>query len=307
MQQEDCVLRVGIVGATGVLGRVLVPLLLQQNYAVHALVRSPKKAQVLAAAGAEIEQCDLLSTDISSRLPSMLAGCDAVVHIATAIPQNFTALEAWDANTRLRTDGTRQLLNASLAVGAKCYIQQSIVMAYPDSSDRWLREDIPLDTSDTSPIRAAICAPVIAMEAMVRSISPEQLRWCILRGGNFVGTGTIQDEVVKRLQTGKEIVPGDGRNFISPIHVADMATAIASALRHAPAGSIFNIVDEPIRYGEYLDRLAALLGTSPPPRDLNLPCLPSFRCSNRAAQDVLGWTPTRGIWPKTTANLGIKP
>jgi 2-alkyl-3-oxoalkanoate reductase len=297
-REEDNVMLVGIVGANGVLGRVLVPLLLQQNYAVRALVRSPKKGQVLAATDVEIVPCDLLSPEISTRLSSILVGCDAVVHIATAIPPNPTLPGAWDANTRLRTDGTRRLLNASLAIGAKRYIQQSIVMAYPDSGDRWLDEDTPLDTSST---RASICKPVIEMEAMVRAISSEHLRWSILRGGAFVGSGTAQDETIKRLHKGEETVFGDGSNFISPIHVADMAAAIATALERAPADSIFNIVDKPIRQDDYLNNLAAKLGTSTPPRNLTLPRPPSFRCSNLAARDVLGWNPTKGIWPKNTA------
>jgi uncharacterized protein YbjT (DUF2867 family) len=92
-----------VIRATGVLGRVLVPLLLQQNHAVRALVRSPEKAQWLATAGAESAQCNLLAPNVANDLPSLLVGCDAVIHIATAIPLDFTALGAWGANNRLRT------------------------------------------------------------------------------------------------------------------------------------------------------------------------------------------------------------
>jgi nucleoside-diphosphate-sugar epimerase len=152
--------------------------------------------------------------------------------------------------------------------------------------DDWITEDIPLDSS---PGRASICGPVIAMETMVREIPPEKLECCILRGGRFVGKGTFQDRAIENLRAGQERVPCDGSSFLSHIHVEDMASSVAAALVKAPAGSTFNIVDEPIRQGEYLERLAALVGAPKPRRDPNLACPPSQRCSNQAAKAVLGW------------------
>lgn len=288
-------MRVFIAGATGVLGRALIPLLLRQGSSVIALARSPQKVDALVATGVGASEGDLLAPDMPARLPALLAGCDAVIHIATAIPRNLADPSAWETNNRLRTEGTRRLLDASLAVGVRRYVQQSIVMAYPDGGDRWLDEETPLDTS---PERALVCAPVIAMENMVRAVPPKTLSWSILRGGIFVGPGTMQEGAVARLRAGTERVPCDGRNFISPIHVMDMARAVIAALERAPGGSIFNVVDEPIRQGDYLDQLAARVGAPPPPRAPAEPCPPSFRCTNHAARTVLGWTPTRGIWPE---------
>jgi nucleoside-diphosphate-sugar epimerase len=287
-------MRVIVFGATGVLGRALVPMLLEEGHEVRALVRSPEKAQALAAAGVELYAGDLLTEEIRDRLPEIMSGGQAVLHIATAIPRNFAAPGAWEANSRLRVEGTRLLLDAALASGVERYIQQSIVMAYIDGGDRLLDEQTPLDTS---PARAEVCGPVIAMEGMVRAVLPAGLRWSILRGGSFVGPSTAQDNTLKRLREGSETVPCDGSYFISPVNVADMAAAIAAALRLAPGGSIFNIVDEPLRQGEYLDRLAALIGAPSPRRNPDVPCPPSFRCSNAAARTVLGWTPSHGIWP----------
>jgi nucleoside-diphosphate-sugar epimerase len=288
-------MRVIVFGATGVLGRTLVPLLVEQGYAVRALVRSPEKAQALVDAGVEVRPGDLLSQETRDRLPALMSDCQAAVHVATAIPHDFGAPGAWEANTRLRTEGTRALLDAALATGVERYIQQSIVMAYIDGGERLLSEDTPLDTS---PGRAEVCGPVIAMEGMVRAVPPGRLRWCILRGGSFVGPGTAQDDTIGRLREGTERVPCDGSNYISPVNVADMAAAIVAALQSAPGGSTFNIVDEPLRQGDYLDRLAALSGAPPPPRDPSRACPPSFRCSNAAARAALGWTPKHGIWPK---------
>ncbi|MBV9713381.1 MAG: hypothetical protein JO011_20960 [Ktedonobacteraceae bacterium] len=68
-------------------------------------------------------------------------------------------------------------------------------------------------------------------------------------------------------------------------------------MESAPAGSTFNIVDEPMRNGDYLDRLADLLGTARPARKPEQPAQPSQRCSNEAARQVLAWTVRHSIWP----------
>ncbi len=286
-------MKVAIIGPTGVLGRALVPLLLQKGYTVRALARSTAKVRMLFPQVTEIIECDLLSS-ITGDWPSMLDRCDAVIHVATSIPRDFTIPNAWDANTRLRTDGVRMLLEASLKVGVRRYIQQSITMAYPDHGDNWITEEMPLDSS---PERARVCSPVITMEQMVRDTPLENLEWCILRGGTFVGKDTFQEDTIERLRSGKKIVACDGRNFTSLIHVSDMATAVAAAIKNAPAGSIFNVVDEPIRQGEYLDRLAASIGVASPRRDKTAKCPPSWRCSNQAANVALKWLPTHSIIP----------
>ncbi len=192
-------MRVAVVGSTGVLGRALIPLLLEHGYIVRALVRSLAKAHDVLPPEVELAEGDLLAPDIEQQLPAFLEGCEAVLHIATAIPSNMSAPGAWDANNRLRTDGVRVLLQAALKAGAKQYIQQSITMAYPDHGDEWITEDMPLDTT---PARAEVNASVIAMENLVRTLSADRLRWCILRGGRFVGPGTFAENTVAELRNG---------------------------------------------------------------------------------------------------------
>ncbi len=138
-------MKIAVVGSTGILGCAFIPLLLEQGYAVRALARSTKKAQTLLPQGVEIVECDLLSPDVDEHMSSMLDGCETVVHIATAIPRDFTGPNAWDANTRLRTTVVKTLLKASLEVGVRRYVQQSITMAYPDYGEDWITEDALLD------------------------------------------------------------------------------------------------------------------------------------------------------------------
>ncbi|MCZ2095148.1 MAG: hypothetical protein LC121_02540 [Anaerolineae bacterium] len=138
---------------------------------------------------------------------------------------------------------------------------------------------------------------VIEMERQVRAVPTDRLRWCILRGGTFVGKDTFQDGIIERLRAGQEKIACDGRAFMPLVHVEDVASAFAAAVERAPAGSTFNIVDEPIRQGDYLERLAQAVGAPEPPRDPDTPCPPSHRVSNQAARETLGWTPRRGVIP----------
>ena len=247
--------------------------------------------------GSEAIAADLLENN----LLEFVDGCDAVVHIATAIPDDPTAPGAWDLTARLRTEGTRRLLDAALACGVRCYVQQSIIMAYQDGGNDWLDEEAPLDDS---PERAAICRPVIEMERMIRAVDPQILAWTILRGGSFVGSGTTgENALIERLQARDAVVAADGSNYVSLVNVADMAAAVAASLELAPAGSTFNIVDEPLRYGDYVDALADLIGVARPRRVTRLPLPPSWRCTNRAAQTALGWMPRERVWPDRYARL----
>lgn len=283
-----------LAGATGVLGRALVPRLVARGHRVRALARRPPSTRLPRAV--ELIEADLLAAD----LRPLVEGCDAVVHIATAIPSDPIAPGAWDENSRLRTSGTRRLLDASLDCGVARYVQQSIVMAYRDGGDSRLDEQSPLDDA---PARAAVCGPVIEMETMVRGVEPETLAWTILRGGSFVGVGTGQSRLIDGLRSGNVVVAGDGSNYVSLVNVADMAAAVAAALDDAPAGSTFNIVDDPLRYGDYVDALADLIGVERPERAAELPLPPSWRCTSRAARTVLGWMPRERIWPYVGSDL----
>ena len=287
-----------VVGATGVLGRALVPRLVVRGHRVRAIARHRLSAGLPKAV--EFLEANLLTAD----LVRLVDGCNAVVHIATAIPSDPSAVGAWDDNSRLRTAGTRLLIDASLACGVSRYVQQSIVMAYRDGGDGWLDEQAPLDDS---PARALVCRPVIEMEAMIREVEPQALAWTILRGGSFVGAETGQRALIDRLGSRSAVVAGDGSNYVSLVNVADMAAVVVAALERAPAGSTFNVVDDPIRYGDYVDALADLIGAPRPERAPTLPLPPSWRCTNGAAQTALGWMPRERIWPYLDSDLVTTP
>ena len=278
-------MKVLVVGASGVLGRALVPLLLDAGHTVRALSRHPLKS----APGVEPVAGDLLSTDLSP----VVDGCQAVVHAATAIPSNPSQPGAWTLNTQLRTLGTRRLVEAAQAAGVQRYVQQSIIMAYADGGDAWLDETAPFDSS---PARASTVEPVREMESLVRASS---LDWCILRGGQFAGPGTAQDVLLEALASRTATVPCTGAYFISPIHPADMASAVVAALAVGAPRM------QPSTSSRTRSRTRPTSTTSPtsaicrPAPQRRRPCPPSQRCTAAAAHDHLAWHPTHSIWPET--------
>ena len=291
-------MKIFIAGATGVLGRALVPKLIDAGHTLRLLVRNPGKLKAdRPEANIEIVQGDLLAADMESKLTSMMKGCEAVMHIATSIPSDPTLIEAWTTNTHLRIRGTGRLQRAALEVGVTTFVQQSVIMAYRDGGDNWIDESTWIDQSQE---RHHICHPVAIMESMMRLYKrqPKLMRWVILKGGLFVGPGTGQPALVEKIRRLDLVVPGDGSHFISPVHVEDVAGAYVLALERAPAESIFNICAEPIRYGEYVYRLADIGGAPHPKRDPSKPKPPSHRASTKAAREVLGWEPKRSIWPE---------
>ena len=138
---------------------------------------------------------------------------------------------------------------------------------------------------------------MIEMERMIRKVGPQILGWTILRGGSFVGPGTHESTLIEGCAPETSSSPTGDRTTSPSSTSADMASAVAAALELAPAGSTFNIVDEPLRYGDYVDALADLIGVARPRRAPTLSLPPSWRCTNQAAQAVLGWMPRGRIWP----------
>jgi nucleoside-diphosphate-sugar epimerase len=137
------------------------------------------------------------------------------------------------------------------------------------------------------------------MESMMRLYQrqPKPMRWTILKGGIFVGPGTFQEDLVKQIDHGEVVVPGDGSHYVSLVHVEDVAKAFVAALERAPAASLFNICAEPMTYGEYVDGIADRLGVARPKRDEAKTRPVSHRASAKAAKEVLGWEAKHSIWP----------
>lgn len=269
-------MRVLVVGATGVLGRNVIPRLVERGHEVRAVARRPEQVERLRATGIDATVGDILDP---ATLAGPARGCDAALHLATAIPRSGGAPD-WSLNDRVRREGTRNLLAAARDGGVRRYVQQSIVFLYGDQGDRVVDESTPIAA-------ASNISSAADMEEQVRSSS---LDWCILRGGAFYGPGTgAEDRWREAAEAGRLRLPGDG-GFISLIQVADMARAVVLAAESAPARSIYNVVDdEPVRYRDLYGYIAAQIG-APAPEPGGGPAR-SLACSNAAIKAALGWSP----------------
>jgi nucleoside-diphosphate-sugar epimerase len=282
-----CILKVAVIGATGVLGRHVVPRLAERGHQARAIVRKPAQLQWFQRLGIEAVPGDILDPD--SLVPAT-AACQAAIHIATAIPKAGGAQE-WSMNDRVRRDGTRNFVAACQTNAVLRYVQQSIALLYGDHGEEIVDEDTSIQPD-------FITQSAADMEAIVQESS---LEWSILRGGLFYGMGTgRQDEWAQAVRAGKLQYPGDGSALISLVHVVDMARAIVMSIERAAARKVYNVVDDqPVDYRTLYDYITARMG-SPEPRPGGEVFLPSLGCSNARIKSDLGWEP---LYPTYRAGL----
>ncbi|MGE5432809.1 MAG: NAD-dependent epimerase/dehydratase family protein [Syntrophomonadaceae bacterium] len=271
-------MKILIIGSTGVLGRNVIPRLMEKQILVKALVRTRIQMDYYSYMGIEAAEGDILNADSVKRASE---GCDAAMHLATVIPGGTGTLD-WSMNDRVRREGTRNLIQACRENGLKGYFQQSIIFLYGDNGDILIDESFPLKPQHY--IQSAS-----DMEDMVKESG---LEWRILRGGSFYGPGTGRDEDwLNRARAQNLRIPGEGNNYISLIHAADIASAFATAAENTEAGSIYNIVDdEPVKSKDLYTFISAITH-SPLPQKEEGQNLPSYRCSNKSFKEKTGWKP----------------
>ena len=274
---------IAILGANGVYARWLIPRLSSQGYRVRALVRRPEAAGVANACGADVRIADIFD---EASLHAGLGGADVAINLATTLP-GPSGRGDFDANDRLRREGTPIFVKACGDVGVKRVLQQSIAMVNA-AGEQWADEETPFVAREDSTASRAIEA-ALAMEGAVRA---SDLDWVILRGGLFYGPGTgFDDDWFARAQAGKLRLPGDGTDYVSLLHIADMASATLAALARWPSRQALIIADdEPAQWRDVFGYVARLAGAAAPDSG-GRQGFPSFRVSNRRARGVLFWAP----------------
>ncbi|TYB61428.1 NAD(P)-dependent oxidoreductase [Nonomuraea sp. PA05] len=243
-------MRVLVAGATGVIGRRLVPLLRAVGHEVVTLSRSD--------AGLRVDALDREATVRAVRK----AAPDAVVHLLTAIPPAIDPRRIgrqFALTNRLRTEGTRNLIEA--APGARI-VAQGVAYAYapaPGLAD----EDAPL-WRDAPEQFAPLVAALANLEDQVTAAGG-----LVLRFGHLTGPGSVYAEdgsTTLAVRAGKMPIVGDGGSVLSFTDAHDAATAVVAALDRDVSG-VLNVVDDtPVRMGEWLPEFAARLGAPPPRR-----------------------------------------
>jgi nucleoside-diphosphate-sugar epimerase len=286
-------MKVFVTGGTGAIGRFVIPALVRADHDVTALARSDEKAKWLEGEGAHPVVVSMFDVEA---LTSACAGHDAVANLATAIPPTKDALRAsaWEANTRIRTEGSTAVVDAALAAGVPRLIQESICFTYADGGDRWLDETEPISPPP------GIDAVAVA-EANANRFTDAGRIGVVLRFGFFYGAASAHTEEFIRFAR-RHIGPVAGRPhaYQSSIHLADAASAVVAALA-APAGTYNVVDDEPLTKKEYARAVGAAVGKRPwidfPGRFAGVignraeMLTRSQRVTNAKFKEATGWSP----------------
>jgi nucleoside-diphosphate-sugar epimerase len=283
--------RIFVAGATGVIGRRVVPQLVGQGHAVTGLVRRSGDADWLRGLGAEAVVGDVFDRDGLLRAVRQAAP-DVMMHQLTDLKgRNFPA------NAELRATGTRYLLDAALAAGVRRVVAQSIAWAY-EAGDDPAAEDVPLDLGAAGS-RLATVQGVAALEAAVRE-APE---WVVLRYGLLYGPGTWYDQDgLMAVQAARGDVAADG-DVSSFVHVDDAAAAAVESLDW-PSGFVNVCDDEPAAGRDWVPAFCDAVGAP-------LPAVSTAAgrhgwargASSEHARKKLDWTPAYPSWRKGFAAL----
>jgi nucleoside-diphosphate-sugar epimerase len=312
-------MKVLIAGATGALGRQLVPRLVADGHEVVGITRSESKRGVVEAAGATAVVADVLDSDQAARAVAE-AEPELIIHQLTALSGSID-LRHFDRTfamtNRLRTEATDHLLAAGRAVGARRFIAQSYAgWPFARSGGPVKTEDDPLDPTPPGAMLETLDA-IRYLESAVTGA--DGLEGLVLRYGGFYGPGTSlgpdQGEQLELIRKRKFPVVGDGAGVWSFIHIEDAAEATVAAVTRGRPG-IYNIVDdEPAPVAEWLPAAAAALGAKPPrhvPRWLGrivageaaTVMMTEVRgASNEKAKRELGWQPRHASWREGFAQV----
>ena len=304
-------MRVFVAGATGAIGRQLVPGLVAAGHEVHGMTRSETKQAMLAELGAVPVVADALDADQVAEAVGR-ANPEVIVHQLTAI--GGVDMRHFDRDfaltNRLRTEGTDYLLSAGQAVGVRRFVVQGVGAygMYGRTGGLVKSEEDPLELTPAREMRETLAAIRHLEEAV---LGAEWTDGIVLRYGVFYGPGTSlapggeQFELVRHRRFP---VVGDGGGVWSFIHIADAAEATVAAVGHGSRG-VYNVVDDdPAAVAEWLPAVAQQLGVKKPMRvprfigrlfagEAGVVMMTDIRgASNAKAKRELGWQPKHPSW-----------
>ena len=303
-------MRIFVAGATGAVGRPLLPLLADAGHEVVGTTRSEAKAEGIRAAGAEPAIVDVHDTEALRRLVAE-AKPEVVVNELTSLPDeiDFRDPEALAATNALRRDVGPVLAAIAAEAGARRLVTQSVAFFYAPTGGPIKDEDDPL--MELPPDSPMADGPV-ALRALEHSTTGTRgLDGLVLRYGYFYGPGTYYapgGSTAEQVRKRRFPVVGKGTGIFSYVHVDDAASATLAAIERGAPG-IYNITDDdPAPLAEWLPVYAEAIGAKPPRR------VPAFLArlvagreaaalatemrgaSNEKAKRELGWEPRYPSW-----------
>jgi nucleoside-diphosphate-sugar epimerase len=302
-------MRVFVAGATGAVGRPLVPKLVAAGHEVTGMTRSESKTEDVRRAGAHAVVADVFDVDALGAAMEE-ARPEVIVHELTALPDriDFRKADTYAATNRVRTEGTRNLIEAARSAGTRRLVCQSIAFAYRMDGEGLKTESDPLLSEAAGAFGSGVSA-LREMEAMV--LGTDGLDGLVLRYGFFYGPGTYYaangtstDDVRRR----RLPIVGKGSGVFSFIHVDDAADATVAAVERGAAG-VYNVTDdEPAPMTEWVPAFAQAAGAKPPRRvpvwlarfvagkDVSNFAVELRGASNEKAKRELGWEPAHPSW-----------
>lgn len=249
-------MKVFVAGATGVIGRRLVPQLVASGASVSAVGRTNAKAAQLKKQGATPVRVDLFDPAAVDRA---VQGHDAVINVATKIPTGFRSFlpSAFAENIRIRTEASQNLALAAINTRARTFIQESFAPVYPDRGDEWIDESVAIKP-------ASYVQSVADAESAAAEFTKSGGAGIVLRFSFFYGPDSPHTHLmVNSVKRGFTPALGSADAFMSSIWLDDAASAVFAALS-VPAGA-YNITDDaPMRRREAFDLLATELGVKHP-------------------------------------------
>lgn len=304
-------MKVFVTGGTGAIGKVLLPLLLENKHEVVALTRSVIKATALEEKGVSAVIADPLDKNALTAAVRR-AEPEVIIHQLTALSKagNFRKLDQeFVLTNRFRTEVTDTLLAAARTIGTRRFIAQSYCgWPYARTGGPVKTEDDPLDSKPPENFTRTLAA-IRSLEDKLRATT--FLQGIALRYGNFYGPGTAigkRGVVVEMVRKRRLPIIGGGGGVWSFIHVLDAARATVAAMTRGAPG-IYNVVDdEPAKVSTWLPVLASAVGAKPPykiPHWLGellvgkngVMMMTQIRgCSNAKAKRELGWAPVYPSW-----------
>jgi nucleoside-diphosphate-sugar epimerase len=308
---KELMMRVFVAGATGAIGKQLVPRLVEAGHEVHGMTRSESKRAMLQELGALPVVADALDSDQVAEAVGR-ARPEVIVHQLTAI--GAVDMRHFDRDfaltNRLRTEGTDHLLSAGQAVGVRRFVAQGVggYGAYARTGGPVKTEEDPLDPTPAREMRETLAAIRHLEEAVLGARWTEGI---VLRYGVFYGPGTSMapgEEQFELVRRRKFPLVGDGGGVWSFIHIADAAEATVAAVERGSHG-VYNVVDDdPAPVAKWLPALAQELGAKKPMRvprfigrlfagEAGVVMMTAVRgASNAKAKRELGWRPAHPSW-----------
>lgn len=284
--------KIFVTGATGVLGRRAIPLLVAAGHDVTGVARSVDKASTLTEQGATPTECDLFDAE---SVRAAVAGHDAIAHLATNIPTGSAVMRkrGWRVNDRLRSEAAGHLASAAVELGIDRYVQESITFPYVDGGDTWVDEATDRDYFWGN--RTTVDA-----ESAAASVTAAGGTGVVLRFAMFMATDSAHMQTyIQMADKGLWGLFGDDEGYTSFIDADDAAAAVVAAI-DAPAG-VYNIAEaEPLRRSDHRAALATAAGR---PRLRTLPLVErmageagenlarSHRISSGAFRSATVWQP----------------